>query len=447
MPVQTAATVALVLQFGATLAAAERPAPPVPTLPLHSSWNAVSTAQDSESGPADRNAPAARFDPYLGGWSSEPAMAYGGLTLASVQRLTSRLLGSTEAAQHRPGLAAAWEFPFAELLSIATHEVNGHGGRAREFDLDPSYGFELIGLTAWTGTARAPKTADELLLLCAGGTEADTVLAHRLIADLMRPDGAEASAVPLALVAKLDLTLYVAMTVRPGEGRAADFLDQYQQGNDIANYLVARQGQRRGTDVDVLWNQVAPIDFNDPLLRKNADAARIAALWNAIDPVLVGATVEYFRGHLFGGAARIRPLMLDLGGVGISAGTRAFLAPRYVTRYLDLYIRMPFGVASIFGRDLDSSLNRSYGWGGTLTVAPRGTWFSASVTAERWTEPESREYGNDRPGWHVSGEVHAPLSRRFGLALNAGRKTDGFVAGRPLAAGTYVGLGVLFSLN
>jgi hypothetical protein len=445
--VQTSAAVAFVLQLSATLGAVDRPTPPSATLPLSSGSSAAATALDSDSSSTDKRAPAARFDPYIGGWSSEPAMAYGGLTLASVQRFSSRLLGSTEAAQHRPGLAAAWEFPFAELLSIVTHEVNGHGGRAREFGLDPSYGFELIGLAAWTGTAHAPKTADEMILLCAGGTEADSVLAHRLIADLVRPDGAEASTVPLALVAKLDLTLYVALTAAPSEGHAADFLNQYEEGNDIANYLVARQGKRRGTDMDMLWNQAAPIDFNDPLLRKNSDAARIAALWNAIDPLLIGAAVEYFRGHLFGGAARIRPLMLNLGAVGISAGTRAFLAPSYVTRYLDLYVRVPFGVASIFGRDLDSSIDRSYGWGGAFTVAPRATRFSASITAERWNEPESRERKDHESGWHVSGEVRAPLSRRFGVALNVGRKTDGFVAGRPLAAGTYVGLGVLFSLN
>lgn len=427
---QTAATVALVLQLSGI------PSP------------AGDAAQVPDTAGKRAAAPAPRLDPYLIGWSSEPAMEYGGLMLASAQRLGSALLGSTEAAKSRPGLAAAWEFPFAQLLSIVNHEINGHGGWARTFDLDPHYGFNLFGLAAWTETERPPHTPDEMILLCGGGTEADTVLAHRLLADLMRPDGAEASTVPLALLAKLDLTLYVATTVTPDAGRASDFVDQYQEGNDIANYLVARQGQRRGTDMDVLWNQVAPVDFDDPLLEKNFDAARMAALWNALDPVLIGATVEYFRAHLVGGSARIRPLVLNLGGsVGVSAGTRAFLAPSYVTRYLDLYIRLPFGVASIFGRDLDSSVDRSYGWGGAFTVAPRGSRFSAGVTAERWDEPASAEHGDGEPGWHVSGEMHAPLARRFGVAVNVGHKTEGFVAGRPFGAGTYVGLGVLVSLN
>ncbi len=375
-------------------------------------------------------------------------MAYGGLTLASVQRVSSQLLGSTDAARQRPGLAAAWEFPFAELLSIVTHEVNGHGGRAREFDLRPRYGFDLLRMSAYTGTTRAPKTRDEIISLCGAGTEADSVLANRLLVDLHRPDGADGSTLPLALFAKLDLTLYVAITVRPDAANATEFRDQYQQGNDIANYLVGRQGQRRGLDLDDLWNQVADVDFSDPLLRKNANAARVAALWNVLDPALIAAVVEYAREHLGRGAMRIRAPMLELGGgVGLSTGTRAFLAPSYVTRYLDAYVRVPFGVGSIYARDLDSSVARTWGWGGAFTLAPPGWRASATVTAERWDEPASAEHGEGRPGWHAAGEVRVPIGSRVGVLVSAGRKTTGFVPGRPVDEGTYAGIGVMFSVR
>ena len=411
----------------------------------------AAVSPDTEAAPAGAARPDGQdtpADPILIAWSRDPAMAYGGLTLASVQRLGSRLLGSADAARQRPGLAAAWEFPFAAVLSIVTHEVNGHGGRGREFDLRPRYGFDLLRMSAYTGTTRMPKSRDEIVSISGAGTEADTVLAHRLLFDLARPGGAEASTLPLALFAKLDLTLYVASTARPDREHAADFLDQYREGNDIANYLVARQGQRRGLDLGDMWNQVADVDVDDPLLRKNADAARIAALWNVLDPALIGAVVEYAREHLAGGAPRVRVPMLELGaGTGLSAGTRAFLAPSYVTRYLDLYVRVPFGVGSFYVRDLDSSVARTWGWGGVFAFDRAGSRVAARLAADRWDEPRSAEHGDGAPGWNVSGEIRVPAGRRVGVLLNVGHKTTGFVPGRPVKAGTYAGAGVLFSLR
>lgn len=386
------------------------------------------------------------FDPYAVGWSSEPAMESGGLMLASAQRASSKLLGSTEAARTHPGVAAAWEFPFAMLFSIVTHEVNGHGGRGREFDLRPRYGFDLPRLAAYTGLRRAPKSRDEIIFICAAGTEADSVLAHRLLMDLARPGGAEASTVPLALFAKLDLTMYVAITKRAKLKNALEFRDQYREGNDIANYLVARQGQRRLADVGEMWNQILEVDYRDPLLRKNDSAVRVTALWNALDPGLITTVLRYSREHLAKGEARIRAPMLEVGNVlGITAGTRGFLGPSYVTRYLDLYVRVPFGVGSVYLRDLDSSVERTYGWGGSFTVAPADSRFAVTVAGDWWDEPDSAEYGNGTRGWHGSAELRLPLARRFGILLNGGRKTAGFVPGRPVKAGTYFGVGAMLS--
>ena len=387
-----------------------------------------------------------QFQPYLVGWSSEPAMESGGLMLASAYRASSRLLSSTDAAQTHPGLAAAWEFPFAELFSIVTHEVNGHGGRAREFDMRPHYGFDLLRMSAYTGTRRAPETREEMIHICAAGTEADSVLSHRLMMDLARPGGAEASTVPLALLAKLDLTMYVAITERPRAENALEFREQYQQGNDIANYLVARQGQRRLADLGDMWNQILAVDYSDLLLRKNDAAVRATAVWNVLDPSLIATVVRYSREHLGKGEARIRAPMLELGDVvGFSAGTRGFLAPSYVTRYLDLHVRVPFGLGSVYVRDLDSSVERTWGWGGSFTVAPADWRFAVTVAGDRWDEPDSAEYGAGTRGWHASAELRLPLARRFGLLLNGGHKTTGFVPGRPVEAGTYVGVGALVS--
>jgi hypothetical protein len=398
-------------------------------------------ADDARRGPT-----ADAVEPYLAGWSSEPTMEYGGLVLASVQRLGSRLLGRSAAAREHPGLAAAWEIPLAQFLSIVTHEVNGHGGRGREFDLQPRYGFDLLRMAAYTGTLRSPTSRDEVVSISGAGTEADTVLASRLLADLARPGGADASTFALAAFGKLDLTLYAFLTSKPDSATGPDFQQQFHDGNDIANYLVARQVQRRNGSLDDLWNQVSAVDVTDPLIGKTYDAARVAALWNALDPMLITTGIQYARQHLGKGDARIRVPMLELGhGVGLTAGTRAYLAPSYVTRYVDVYVRVPFGVGSVYGRDLDSSVARAWGWGGSFTVTPAASRVSANVTAERWDEPRSDEHGAGRPGWHVSGEMRVPVGPRFGFQLTVGRKTAGFVPGRPVPEGTYAGVGVLVS--
>jgi hypothetical protein len=82
--------------------------------------------------------------------------------------------------------------------------------------------------------------------------------------------------------------------------------------------LVARQSQRTGGGLEVLWNQVTRVNLDDPLLQKNYDAARSAALWNALDPMLIAPGFEYAKRHLGGGAVRARVPMLELGGGGVA---------------------------------------------------------------------------------------------------------------------------------
>jgi hypothetical protein len=455
---QTALLIALVAQLsslpgiaGAGSRVAETQARAPVEQPTTAPSDRAATSKDGreqapEAAPVRKKDGPGAFDPYVAGWSSEPTMEYGGLMLASVQRASSRLLGMSAAGREHPGLAAAWEFPLAEFLSIVTHEVNGHGGRGREFGLEPRYGLDILRMTAYTGTLRSPESRDEVISISGAGTEADSVLANRLLVDMARPGGAEAATFALAALAKLDLTLYVAFTARPTGSTGTDFSNQFHEGNDIANYLVARQAQRRSANLDDLWNQVLAVDLNDPLLGKNYDAARLAALWNALDPMLITTAVKYATRHLGGGAVRIQVPMLTLGGgLGLTVGTRAFLAQSYVTRYVDVYARVPFGVGSVYVRDLDSSLARAWGWGAAFTVAPLRSRVSANITAERWDEPRSAEHGEGRPGWNVSGDVQVPVGSRLGFVLTVGRKTAGFVAGRPVNQGTYAGAGVVLS--
>src|SRR4051794_30855753 len=223
---------------------------------------------------------ASAWDPLFLGYGTEPEMDYGGRTVMSLQSAVSRGLAAIGGAgEKHPGLAPVWEFPVGAAVLLLQHEVDGHGGRAREFGLSPSYAFHF-DFSAATGTRRPPQTNERNALIGSAGTEADQVMAHRTLLDLLRPEGADGAKVPLALMSKLDLTVYVAQTNKPGR----ELLQQYRDGNDMAFYLLSRQAQRRGGDPTSVWEGTYTPDLDERLLHRNYDDIRATALWNLLDP-------------------------------------------------------------------------------------------------------------------------------------------------------------------
>lgn len=382
------------------------------------------------------------FDPVFLGYETEPGMDFGGRTVASLHSVVSRALGSIPALEQHPGVAPAYEFPVAAALLLIQHEVGGHGGRAREFGLGPSYVFNY-DFSGGTSVDRAPETNEQNILLGAGGAEADGVLAHRILRDALRRDGVDGAKIPLALMTKLDLTLYILETADPEDEGEDGFVSQYQEGNDVAFYLVARQAQRRGADPEDVWNGVYAVDLSDPLLQEMSDDLRTAAIWNALDPSLVSAVYAYFRDHVIGGRVRVHPPVLRLGdGLGLTLGTRAALGPQEVSRFLDLHAATGWGILTFYIRDLDSSIDRTYGYGAAVHGLRLGDRLALSLQADTWDEPAAREGLYEGTGWNASAELDARLGPRWGLAAKVGSKSGGFFPGRPIDEGAYMGFGV-----
>ena len=381
-------------------------------------------------------------DLYFLGYETEPGMDFGGRTLTSLQSGLSRAFGSIRGIGDRhSGLAPSWEFPVAAAILLVQHEVGGHGGRGREFGLGPSYGFG-IDFSGYTNTERAPRTNEELLLLASGGTEADQVLARRVFLDLLRPEGADGAKIPLAFMAKLDLTLYIAGAPRPMPGDdEGDFVDESRSGNDVVIYLVGRQSQRQGASAADVWNNVYPVDLSDPLLKDNWDDARTTAAWNLLDPSLFAALYAYFQDHVLGGEGRVRPPMLRVGDVGLSLGTRGALGPQSVSRFLDLHAATGRGIFTVYVRDLDSSVDRTFGFGAGVHGLRLGR-LGLGLSADVWDEPEAPEGLYEGNGWNATAEVDALLSDRWGLSAKVGSKSEGFLPGLPIEDGVYLGFGV-----
>jgi hypothetical protein len=396
------------------------------------------------SAPALHAQPEPAWDPFFLGFGTEPEMDFGGRTVMSLDSLLSRSFSRIgDAGERHPGLAPAWEFPVAAAVLLLQHEVGGHGGRAREFGLSPSYSFGF-DFSAATGTERPPETNEGNALLAAGGVEADGVMAHRTLLDLLRTEGADGAKVPLAAMAKLDLTVYVASAENPDNGQ--DLVDQYRDGNDIAYYLLSRQAQRQGADPTAIWNGTYVADLDERLLESTWSDARATALWNLVDPLLVTSVVSYFREHVLGGSVRVHaPVWRISDGLGLTVGTRGTLGPQEVSRFLDLHAATRRGVFTIYIRDLDSSIDRTYGAGAGLHAFKLGI-LEIGLAADAWDEPESQERIRSGSGWNATAEVDALLGERWGLAGKVGSKSDGFFPGLPLEDGAYFAFGVRAAL-
>ena len=400
----------------------------------------VLLAQSPDSG-TDEDEPVPRepLGPYGLCWESAPSMDYGGRSVASIQGMASGLIGRKV---DKPAVAPAWDFPLAIGMLLVQHEVMGHGGRAREFSLDPSYGLGF-DFSAYTTIDQSPESNEQNILLAAGGTEATGVLSRRLLLDVYAPGGGQGAVIPLLMMTKLDLPLYVIQTEEPEPG--SDFLEQFESGNDMTIYLVSRQGLRAGANPVDVWERSYVIDFNDPLLERNFDELRLTALWNLLDPAVIMAVVDYFDRHIRG-EQRVRPRTWQVAPrVGLTAGTRGALGIGELSRFLDVYAVTDWGVGNIYVRDLDSSVDRSWGGGIGFHRVPLGSRITLGAQGDWWDDPRSLERAEPDSGWHVGAEVDWMIQRNWGLTTKVGSKSEGFLPGTPSEKGTYAGFGVLFA--
>jgi hypothetical protein len=398
-----------------------------------------------------------RTDTYFIGYETEPAMDAGGRTLASFDRAGSVLLDKLLRADRRSWLRPIWEVPLTLPMMMVLHEGFGHGGRARELGLSASYGATAQG--AYTQIEETPESNSDIALICGGGSEANGIMARRLLLDAHRPRGASGSTVPLYLVAKFDLPLYIWETVEPkpappelGNGPSASgqtgssesFVEQYTSGNDIAGYLVARQAQRLGGQPQAAWDGTYEVDFGERRIVADWHDLRTTAIWTAADPALIALLYSYVRDHIIRHDPHVRPLSIPLGhGVGLSFSTRAALAPTYLTRFLDVLVTLPRGVAYVYARDLDSHEDRGYGFGAGIERFELTRQVTLGLSGDIWREPNASEGASRRDCWNVTAEADLLLSRRVGLSLTTGAKSEGYFPGRPSRDGFYLGMGAL----
>src|SRR6185295_10547747 len=196
-----------------------------------------------------------------------------------------------------------------------------------------------------------------------------------------------------------------------------------------------------------IWDGTYRADLAEPLLGSTWDDARVTALWNLLDPMLVGTMVNYFREHVLGGSVRVHAPVVRLGdGIGFTVGTRGALGPQEVSRFLDLHAATRRGVFTVYVRDLDSSIDRTYGAGAGVHGLRLSRSVEIGLAADAWDEPDALEHIRSGSGWNATVEMDALLGERWGLAAKVGSKSDGFFPGLPLEDGPYFGFGLKAAL-
>jgi hypothetical protein len=98
----------------------------------------------------------------------------------------------------------------------------------------------------------------------------------------------------------------------------------------------------------------------------------------------------------------------------------------------------------VYIRDLDSSIDRTWGAGAAVNALRLSPGLELGVQADTWKEPKSGEgiYDDNGTSWNVTGSVDATFGQTWGLSAKVGTKSKGFLPGKPKDSGVYAGFGV-----
>jgi hypothetical protein len=324
-------------------------------------------------------------------------------------------------ASYRLAKLALFDDPQENWLRVANHELFGHGGRLRELfngpvryalPTPPPYG-RGGGATDFQ-LDRTP-TVEEMLAVTVGGMEANRMMARVLTQDALTSGRWHYRDARRYLYAEYDTIHYIRRTT-----------GSEKEGHDVGDFLK-------------VYNEVAMANDEKTL---SARMLRRRVLAGFANPMIAYSYYSAFISYVWSGHADSRVPMLRLGA----------------TRYLPMarFQLTSFGTEWVIdnalvrnGRFIDATIRtgqtigaRTWGVGlqTTRLAAWRGWTFDGD--GDLWHQPE----------W--GGEVTATAHRQVGqlprlhntlaLVVQAGYKTNGFLAGERIHQGAVVRIGAAF---
>ena len=332
--------------------------------------------------------------------------------------------------------------PIAELTSLVAHEAGGHGARARELGLRPTYLFYLPGVYRPLFSARDEERAGAFttyqtaglieepanVIGTLGGLEANYVHAWWLNARIVRAGG---------WVHHGDLLVYGASKLMYAESFLSSSAEERgaASGNDVESYVTSLQELSNGWRVE----------------DRRRIARRLAAgyLWNLADPTLLYALYGTVVSRLAHGERTSRMPLPGINGAAVLLSPRFALTPFGGEQGLDLMIADRRGaMLDVYARVGSSGLASYYGAGARALGARVGSRVRLGGELDVWRQPEillGERAVFDPPtrlGLNVGVYGDVWLTKELALTGKLGAKSPGYVSGLPIAGGPHGYLGV-----
>jgi hypothetical protein len=325
-------------------------------------------------------------------------------------------------ASYRLAKLALFDDPQENWLRVANHELFGHGGRLRElFDGRVSYALPAPppygrgGGATYFSLDRTP-TVEEILAVTVGGMEANRMMARFLTQDALTSGRWHYRDARRYLYAEYDTIHYIRGTN-----------DHEEEGHDVGDFLK-------------IYNEVATADDAKTL---NARTLRRRVLVGFANPMIVYSYYSAFISYVWSGHADAPVPMLHLGA----------------TRYLPMarFQLTPFGTEWVVdnafvrnGRFIDATIRagQTIGartWGVGLQTTRLAAWKGWTFDGEGdlWHQPE---WGGEMTATAHRQVTHLPRSHEtLALVVQAGYKTNGFLAGERIHQGGVVRIGMVLS--
>ncbi len=309
------------------------------------------------------------------------------------------------------------------LATLVQHEVFGHGARVREFGGDASYELHLFppygsgsGLTTWNFVG----TLDQHTAVSIGGIEAEGLLADELRMRSLGDGTINYRDGYVYMIERAALTTYAWRT---------HSLDA-SGGNDIAAYI------------DLVGIR------NPHVTLKNIQTN---SLLNLLDPLTLTSLYGYFYDYLIKGDIHVVIPFLKIGGIEYLPGFRVGLTPFGYNYYLENMIVSNHNplIATIGIGPAD------HGTSADLRLQAPSVWsrgrLQLGIDLDAWRQPildlNSEFLTSLNPDWNFGalaiGSATFRITPTFGLQVEGGYKTQGFVEGEPLAASAIVRGGIV----
>jgi len=369
------------------------------------------------------------------------AFAYDDALAEAVRVDETQPAGKAAAISGRLAKGLLLDGPLTVLQVTFVHEVFGHGARARELRLRPTYAFRLVppyrrllsGLEADDATAitsyEASGVLDEDIAVVLAGIEADYAAAWWIKVGVMQRGG-WAHYRDLLQYTLYRLDHVTSLAVNQGNEE-----HQPDSAHDIDNYV--HQLQLRS-------NRWRPADRQ--AIARNLQLGYLVGL---ADPMLWISATHTLVTYGVRGRRTAQVPRLHVGPWAVLPGLRYALTPFGPEHGVDLFMARDEVVYDVYARagtgGLAPSLGlgaRAFGW--TVGAGRLG------AELDLWRQPAlmfERRHLFDRPQ-HVGGQVGVhvqwPVVGPVGVVGKLAYKTDGYVMAQPLGAGPvgYLGLSV-----